>query len=332
VARFPAEPAFAILNIAMAPRVSVIIPTYNRSAALRATADSVLRQSFPDWELVVVDDGSTDDTAEVARSYTDPRISVITQPNGGHSAARNAGLERAVGEYVAFLDHDDRWRPEKLALQTAYLDQHPNCSLVYGAWETIDEEGKPQGPGNKARFEGKVTGTLLREHNFVQSMSLPMMRTEQVRAVGGFRAVMDICDDLDLFLRLSRIGEFGYLPQVLMDYNVGIPDQQSRAKTRGCLSLYRCITHHLHQDTTLTREEKTSLRRRIVELTSHEIRCQGWLALRRGELPLSWRTYFLALRMRPALLGDRNLLRDMAVLARNSLAAAFGRRKRLPNG
>ena len=75
-----------------------------------------------------------------------------------------------------------------------------------------------------------------------------------------------------------------------------------------------------------------SLRRRIVELTSHEIRCQGCLALRRGELRLSWKTYFLALRMRPALLGDRNLLRDMAVLARNSVAAAFAGRKRLSNG
>lgn len=314
------------------PQVSVVVPTYKRGAALRATLDSVVFQSFTDWELIVVDDGSPDDTAAVASSYTDPRITVLRQANQGHSAARNAGLRRARAEYVAFLDHDDRWRPEKLALQAKYLDEHPHCSLVYGAWEMIDEAGNPQGPGKDARFEGPVTGTLLREHNFVQSMSLPMMRTEQVRLVGGFRAVMDICDDLDLFLRLSRIGEFGYLPEVLMDYNVGIADQQSRAKTRGCLSLYRCITHHLDKDTSLAREERMALRRRIVELTSHEIRCQGWLALRRGELRLSWKTYFLALRMRPALLGDRNLLRDMAVLARNSVAAAFAGRKRLSNG
>lgn len=308
------------------PRVTVVIPAYNRSQALRPTIDSVLAQTFTDWELLVVDDGSTDDTGDVVRSCTDPRIRYLRQANAGHSAARNLGLEHARGELLAFLDHDDRWLPEKLARQVQYLDRHPEVVLVYAEWEAVDEDSVYQGPGKKVVVEGEAWKELLTEHNFVHSMSLPLLRTEQVRRVGGFRAEMDICDDLDLFLRLARLGPFGFVPEVLLQYNVGRPDQQSRNITRGCLSLYRCITAHLDADTTLPAAERETIRRTIRDLTSHEIRCQGWHLLRGGDLGRAWKTYGLAVRMRPSLLCDGKLLRDLVALSRASVGAAFGRR------
>lgn len=303
------------------PRVSVIIPTYNRSQALRATVESVLAQTFADWELIIVDDGSTDDTLEVARSFTDQRVTVCTQANARHSAARNNGLGRARGELVAFLDHDDRWVPHKLERQVDYLDAHPDCVLVYGRWEGIDEEGRPQGPGKDFSFAGNVTRELLTVHNFVHSMSMPLMRTAQVRQVGGFRAEMDICDDLDLFLRLSRLGPFGFIPEVLLQYNVGIPGQQSRDMSRGCMSLYRCITRGLAEEPSLTPSERASIRRDLAATVSHELRSLAWWALRERDYPRAWAHYVRAVRMRPALLRDTRMLRDVAVLARNTVIA-----------
>lgn len=310
-----------------APLVSVVMPVYNRSQALRRTVDSVLAQTLPDWELHLVDDGSTDDTPAVAESYTDPRVHYIRQPNRGHSAARNTGLARARGEFIAFLDHDDRWRPGKLRSQVDHLRQHPETTLVYAQWARMDESGKLHGEGVSHIVQGPAERDLLIRHNFVQSMSLPMMRTEMVRRLGGFRAEMDICDDLDLFIRLARLGPFGFIPETLLDYNMGSVGQQSRNITRGILSLYRCLTAHLSQDTSLSVEERAALLVQVREFASHEVRCQGWHALRRGDLAASRRFYWLAVSIRPAILRDQALLRDLGGLTHKSIRAALGLRK-----
>ncbi len=112
------------------PRVSVVIPLYNKAASVRDAVDSALRQSFGDLELIVVDDGSTDGSASAVRGITDPRIRLLAQANAGPGAARNRGLAEAVGEYVAFLDADDEWDSAFLGLAVAALDAHPEC----GAW------------------------------------------------------------------------------------------------------------------------------------------------------------------------------------------------------
>src|SRR5208337_1705827 len=111
-------------------KVSVVIPVYNGAATISCALASVFAQSYSDYEVVVLDDGSTDDTASVLAGYGD-RIRVISQRNRGLSAARNAGVRASGGEYVAFLDDDDEWMPEKLARSAAVLDQDPNCALVY---------------------------------------------------------------------------------------------------------------------------------------------------------------------------------------------------------
>jgi glycosyltransferase involved in cell wall biosynthesis len=120
-------------------KVSVIIPTYNRAHVICRAIDSVLAQTYPDYEIIVVDDGSTDQTAHVLSFYTD-RIRYIYQANGGVSKAReNTGIKAAAGEYICFLDSDDAFLPNKLELQVGYLDNHPEIDVVLGGWQIIDD-------------------------------------------------------------------------------------------------------------------------------------------------------------------------------------------------
>src|SRR3990170_2838516 len=112
------------------PKVSVIIPTYNREKYIVETLQSVFAQTFTDYEVIVIDDGSTDNTADVLRPYLD-RIVYIRKPNGGQGSARNVGIKVAKGEYIAFLDSDDLWMPEKLELQVKYLDNNKDAGLVF---------------------------------------------------------------------------------------------------------------------------------------------------------------------------------------------------------
>src|SRR4051794_13197703 len=118
------------------PTVSVVVPTYNQPRLLSETLDGVLAQTFADFEVVVVDDGSTDDTPAVLARYAgrDGRVRVVRQPNAGIGAARNRGLDEARGRYVAPLDHDDLWMPGKLAAQVAFMQAHPACVGVSVPW------------------------------------------------------------------------------------------------------------------------------------------------------------------------------------------------------
>lgn len=124
------------------PKVSAIIPTFNRAAFVGRAIDSALAQSWPNVEVVVTDDGSTDNTAEVLAGYGD-RIRVVSQPNQGLSAARNAAIKASSGEFLALLDDDDEWLPERLAIQMPCMLDNADASLVGGGTIVIDAAGKP---------------------------------------------------------------------------------------------------------------------------------------------------------------------------------------------
>ena len=119
------------------PKVSVIIPTYNRAEYLGEAIQSVFDQTFEDFEILIVDDGSTDDTQQLVLSFHDPRLRSFYQNNCGISAARNAAIRSADGEYIAFLDSDDVWLPELLESQVAVLDRRPEIGLVYARAATL---------------------------------------------------------------------------------------------------------------------------------------------------------------------------------------------------
>ena len=123
------------------PKISVIVPTYNRTRFLPISIKSILAQTFEDYEIIIVDDGSTDDTSTVVRSFSDSRIKYIRQSNAGQAAARNTGLSHAAGEYIGFLDDDDLYVPSALQVLSTCLDKHPDIGMVSGGWFAIDEHG-----------------------------------------------------------------------------------------------------------------------------------------------------------------------------------------------
>lgn len=311
-----------------APLVSVVVPTYNRSEAIRATLDSVLAQTLPDFELLVVDDGSTDDTVAVVASCGDPRVRCLTGRNGGGAASRNRGLVEARGRYIAFLDHDDRWASRKLELQADYLDRHPECGLVYCGMAYTDEAGNDLGPIQLPTPTGRVYEELLTRHNFVQTMSNPMMRTEQVRKVGGLDQAAGLSDDWDLFLRLARVSEFGRIAETLVFYNVGNGQAQTRDVFRVFGSEREMVRRHLRAFPDVRPEVRRRLLEGFRERFAPAFREQAWHSLRSRDLGRAWRCYGQAFRLCPRYLLNLGVWKDVAVLVRASLASP----RRVVNG
>jgi glycosyltransferase involved in cell wall biosynthesis len=168
----------------MTPLVSVIIPAYNPSAALREAVESALGQTHPSVEVIVVDDGSTADTSWVPAAYGG-RIRYVRKANGGPASARNAGLALARGTYVAFLDADDVWEPGKLAAQVEAMERHPAAGLAYGPVLRIDGQGRPQGVRRSPQARsGLIAGELFMK-NFVPTSTV-MVRRACFEAAGRF--------------------------------------------------------------------------------------------------------------------------------------------------
>ncbi|PIE62074.1 MAG: glycosyl transferase [Desulfobacterales bacterium] len=180
--------------------VSVIIPTYNRSHVLKRAVDSVLAQDYSSFEVIVVDDGSTDDTPSLLAGYG-ARIRVLRQANQGVSAARNLGIRESRGAFVAFLDSDDAWTPDKLGVQTAFMMAHPDC-LICQTEEIWIRNGKRVNPKAKHKkpsgmiFEASLELCLV-------SPSAVMMRNDFFEIKGMFNESFPVCEDYDLWLRTA---------------------------------------------------------------------------------------------------------------------------------
>jgi glycosyltransferase involved in cell wall biosynthesis len=208
-----------------APRVAVIITTYNRRDFVGEAVASVLAQSVADFELLVVDDGSTDNTEEVVRPYLqDKRVRYVSKANGGQASALNFGLARTSAPLVCFLDSDCRWLPEKLEAQLAALRDHPAVGVVYGENEVIDASGQVTGRMTMSRFSGRVVTQLLYD-NFV-NFNCSMIRRELLERVGAFNEQLRRNPDYDLWLRMSMVTEFLHMNRVLAQYRV-MQDQLS---------------------------------------------------------------------------------------------------------
>jgi glycosyltransferase involved in cell wall biosynthesis len=192
--------------------VSVIMPAYNSARFLAESVRSVQAQTFGGWELIVVDDGSTDDTAAVARQLAgaDPRLRYLRRENGGQAAARNTGLRAARGDLVAFLDSDDLWLPGKLEAQLAVLEE-AGADLVYCDGYVFFEDGSPERGDFFAVVPGKTDApTMLRllyAYNRIATLSV-LVRREALERVGPFDESRRIqnCEDYDLWLRMARAG------------------------------------------------------------------------------------------------------------------------------
>jgi glycosyltransferase involved in cell wall biosynthesis len=208
------------------PQVSVIIPTFNRAWCLREAVDSVLAQGFRDFELIVVDDGSTDETAQMLQSYGDS-LRVLRQENRGVSAGRNAGVAAAQGELIAFLDSDDIWLKGKLACQVEFFRQHPDI-LICQTEELWVKNGRRVNPGKRHRKRGGMIFAPSLELCLV-SPSAVMLRRGLFDRVGLFDEKLPACEDYDLWLRVSCRFPVGLIETPLIVKRGGHADQLSRA-------------------------------------------------------------------------------------------------------
>lgn len=215
------------------PMVSVVIPVYNNAAHVRKAIDSVLGQDYRPLEVIVVDDGSTDETPGILESYGGA-IRVLEQENAGAAAARNAGISAAQGELIAFLDADDYWLPGKLNIQVAYLQRNPDVGLVYNAWKVIaeDEATAPDASLDQDRFaiehdkSGWIYPMLLEE--CIIHTSSAVLRRSVAEATGPFDVKLRRGQDYDYWLRVSRITEIHKLRAVLSIYRQPEPTETAR--------------------------------------------------------------------------------------------------------
>lgn len=211
----------------MAPLVSVIIPTYNRWPMVREAVDSALAQSCPAIELLVVDDGSEDSTASELRSRYGSSVRVLSQPRQGVAAARNLGVRRSTGDYLAFLDSDDLWLPQKIERQIAFMGARPQAQICQTE-EIWVRRGRQVNPRLRHR---KPSGDIFRASLglCLVSPSAVMMKRELFERVGGFDESFTVCEDYDLWLRIA-LDTFVYLiPDALVVKRGGHGDQLSRS-------------------------------------------------------------------------------------------------------
>lgn len=199
------------------PKVSVVIPTYNAVAYLIKTLESVFNQTFTDFEVIVIDDGSSDRTVESVCNLTNPNLKIVTQTNQGVAVARNKGIELACGEYIAFLDSDDLWHPTKLEKQVQCLDANPDVGLVNTWIENIDEQGNALSIVQAPEVEGKVWSQIV-EENIILCGSVPLIRRSCFEKVGVFDPHLFSAEDWDMWIRLAANYSFALIREPLVLY------------------------------------------------------------------------------------------------------------------
>ncbi|RMG30821.1 MAG: glycosyltransferase family 2 protein [Gammaproteobacteria bacterium] len=293
--------------------IAAVIPAWNAAPWIARAIESVLAQSRPPEELIVVDDGSTDATAEIVRGFGD-RVRLVSQANRGLSAARNAGIRAAGTDWIAFLDADDYWQPGKLEAQARLLADRPELAFVSCAARLVYEDGGEAGhwPCMSEQEARTPLETLFRRHAAVAgSGSAVVARRDLLLAAGGFDESLRALEDIDMWMRLAQRGGYACLPEPLvvirrrrgsMSGDLDVMKTAARrvmAKNRGLLASDRGRFWHQCYAAMLTDYAKWELRagRRwqaaatLLEAGCHAPLAQGrlvaslWLAWLRGGLP-----------------------------------------------
>jgi glycosyltransferase involved in cell wall biosynthesis len=209
------------------PIISIIVPAYNAESTILETINSVQQQTFSNFELIVIDDGSSDRTLELLQSVVDNRLRIFSYENGGVCVARNRGISHTTGEFIAFLDADDLWTADKLELQLAALQQHPEAGVAYSWTNFVDEQGKFLFLYNKSIFEGNIYGKLLLS-NFLGCGSNPLIRRQAIESVKEFDSAFPYCADWDFYLRLAAHWSFVVVPKPQILYRQSLGSMSSK--------------------------------------------------------------------------------------------------------
>jgi len=297
------------------PKVSVIIPTYKRRNLILATLESVFAQSYTDFEVIVVNDGSPDDTRDVLSPLAESgRIIYIEKENGGQASARNRGLAEAQGEYLAFLDDDDLWPADKLQWQADVLDADPECVLVHGDAQFFSEREGANTPSDRQYGKrvpeggapsGKVWQQLISE-NYIQSPGQVLVRATAAKNIGGFDTNIWGTEDYDFHLCLARKGTFRYIPRIALLYRF-----HAVSTTRNTIRMYNNVAKVRRKQLGLFPRPQTA----SLWLANYRYTSRVWGddfvnatgdAIRNGDKRRARSLWLRAVLLRPAFLGRRH--------------------------
>jgi glycosyltransferase involved in cell wall biosynthesis len=278
----------------MIPRVSVIVPAYNAAAYLPYAIDSVLAQTYRDWEIVIVNDGSTDHTRAVVEPYQaklGDRLQLIEQPNRGLSAARNTGLRAARGEFMAMLDADDVWLPHRLARGVAVLDSHPETGLVHAKVVRIDVHGSITG---QLKIAPEYLSGHIARHIYTRRAHIVcptvLFRKRCLQTAGWFDEAMRATEDRDLWFRIALRYKVAFIDEVVAQYRLS--PMSITSDLDGLLNgqLYFAAKHY--QSGAVTRLE-------YLQALGNTHRELGDSLFRRGSVAESLGSYLRAVRYNP---------------------------------
>ncbi|MBE9076974.1 glycosyltransferase [Romeria aff. gracilis LEGE 07310] len=216
--------------------ISVIIPAYNSERTIAETVESVIQQTLTDFEIIVIDDGSTDRTLERLDAIEDCRLTVVSQKNSGVSASRNLGIAKASGQYIAFLDADDLWLPDKLAAQVQALAADPAVAVAYSWVDYIDESGQFLRSGMHSTIAGDVYERIVLG-SFLESGSNPLIRKTAIDHTGGFDETLRTAEDWEMWVRLAAQYRFAVVPQVQVLYRVSSRSKSFRLENHRSAGL-----------------------------------------------------------------------------------------------
>jgi len=207
------------------PRVSIVIPTFNRASTLPRAITSVLQQTFKDFDLWIIDDGSTDHTEKLMETWSKNKIHYIKQKNFGVSTARNSGIKLSTGEWLAFLDSDDEWLPQKLQKQFDFIERYPKIPLVHGEEIWVRNGKRVNAKHIHQKFGGSIFQKCLAL--CLISPSAAIMQRSLLAEVGAWDEEFIVCEDYDLWLKITAKHEVGFISDPLIKKYGGHADQLS---------------------------------------------------------------------------------------------------------
>ncbi len=259
------------------PKVSVIIPTYNRAEYLPDAIESVLAQTFNDCEIIVVDDGSIDDTQATLQPWiTAGKIRYDSQTNQGVSAARNRGIQLAAGEYLAFLDSDDVFVAEKLAKQVAILDADAGVGLVHNNFRRVDMAENLLAERDTSKLDGYIYPEMLLDWSVLIPPSCVMLRAATLAETGGFDEAMRWGEDIDLWRRVARHYRFAAIPETLTTMRVHAENTSgAKADPRAIDDFERYLQKALDDDPALLPNFRRRAWAKLYSNAGHNILAAG---------------------------------------------------------
>ncbi|MEM6518753.1 MAG: glycosyltransferase [Cyanobacteria bacterium P01_C01_bin.70] len=266
------------------PTISIVIPAYNAENTIAETISSVLAQTFTDFELIIINDGSIDNTLSIVEQFSDSRIQVFTFENSGPQKSRNRGLEKSDGKFISFIDADDLWTEDKLELQLKTLQKNPEASVVYSWCDVIDEQSNFLRRGGYLIRRGEVFTDLLLI-NFGENGSNFLASSEAIKAVGGFDETIVASQDRDILLSLASRYKFEVVPKVQVLYRKSAASKSwSSSIKRTRVGIEQVINKHTRNklDLSLYRRQglSNSYKHMIFEcLNNHPSRKKGLYAL-----------------------------------------------------